>query len=462
MEKSTNNPTNPILCLLPLVVSVFVLMAGDLVVPSGILTVGVLGLLYYQFLYDKRKKPKSLKEVKQGNETLISELKGKLPFNGKKTLHLAVAFPACIADVYKDLDFFFANKQYHQWFTDRHQYSNREAHSLHEFSYIASELILEQVKQYHKTVTIEKEFELANGNKCFGKTSIIPVMDSNNCFKAYLFYIEDITNLKEKELIMANMNMELELEAEKQQRMEERLMETNYELQRFASAASHDMKEPLRTICSFSGLLAKRVSGDSTSQELLSFIQSAGKRMTQLLDDLINYARAGLDELEEEEVNLNKVVLTVQKNLYTKIQSTNAIVSVNNLPNLIAHSTPITQLLQNIVANSIKFQQSDERPIINISSYQNESEIMLSIEDNGVGMSQENMDRIFEPFQRLHTQAQFEGSGIGLATCKKIVKKYNGEIWATSELGIGTTFHISFPIDMLKKEEAMDALPASA
>ncbi|MFK7932616.1 MAG: ATP-binding protein, partial [Saprospiraceae bacterium] len=230
-----------------------------------------------------------------------------------------------------------------------------------------------------------------------------------------------------------------------QKKLENKLVVANQELDQFASAASHDMKEPLRTISSFSTLLSRRIPDQPAAKEYLHFIQDAASRMTQLLDDLINFARAGRSQEDLIPIDLNRILLLVQNNLHSSILQNEVRLETVSLPTVMGQSTIFIQLFQNLIANGIKFQNPDNQVIIKIGLQEIGDFWQIGIQDNGIGMATEYLERIFKPFTRLHSHTDYQGSGIGLATCTKIVQQYGGRIWVESTLGVGTTFYFTLP-----------------
>jgi PAS domain S-box-containing protein len=226
---------------------------------------------------------------------------------------------------------------------------------------------------------------------------------------------------------------------------ESKLMDMNQELRQFASVASHDMKEPLRTISSFSTLLERKIPENKETKEFLYYIKDASKRMTRLLEDLISYARAGTSAGQMEEIALNDTLTIVKNNLYNLINNNQAVIESNDLPTIYGQQTHFLQLFQNLISNGIKYHREEVNPKIVIQCRPLHNGWEISISDNGIGMKEEYLKRIFEPFTRLHTRREFEGSGIGLAICKKIVDQYKGQISVRSTEGSGTTFYIQLP-----------------
>lgn len=269
-------------------------------------------------------------------------------------------------------------------------------------------------------------------------------------FKEEVLAINDLVLKKNKELehtyrLIEEKNKDLV-------NVNEKLNVLNADLQQFASMASHDMREPLRTISNFGSLLRKRSKDDETSQEFLDFIVNAAKRMSGLLDDLIDYARAGIPKDEVRPVDLNDIVLMAQQNLNKLLQESHGAIETVKLPIIVGHQTLFLQLFQNVISNGLKFHQKDTAPIVRVHTEFKETFIVISISDNGIGIEEQFLKKVFEPFLRLHAVGVYEGSGIGLATCKKIMEFYQGRIEIKSALDKGTTFELWLPNNMLKKD----------
>jgi signal transduction histidine kinase/ligand-binding sensor domain-containing protein len=226
-----------------------------------------------------------------------------------------------------------------------------------------------------------------------------------------------------------------------------KLARKNKELEQFAYVASHDMQEPLRTTSSFVSLLQKQYTGrlDEKADKYLSYIAGSSDRMKVLIKDLLDFSRIGTKG-GLEKVDSRQVVNTVLADLTFAIDESKASVVVHDLPVIDAYPTELKQLFQNLVYNAIKFRKKNVAPHIRINAqHNNDDEWLFSIQDNGIGIEQKHSERIFVIFQRLHSRSEYEGSGIGLAHCKKITELHGGRIWLESEPGTGTTFYFTIP-----------------
>lgn len=226
-----------------------------------------------------------------------------------------------------------------------------------------------------------------------------------------------------------------------------KLEHSNRELEHFAYMASHDMKEPLRTIGSYTNLLRRRFKDkidDPTVEEFMNFITDATDRMQVLLEDLLWYSRAGTQKGKVEIVDTYKTAELVVHNLNHQISSKNAKVLIEPLPSVVTNKNQLHQLFQNLISNGIKYNESLV-PTIAISAKENETEYIFSVQDNGIGIKDEYKQAIFEMFRRLHTRNDYEGTGIGLATVKKIIDAIGGKIWVDSEENQGSTFYFTIP-----------------
>ncbi len=238
------------------------------------------------------------------------------------------------------------------------------------------------------------------------------------------------------------------------------LKSSNEELERFAFIASHDLKTPLRTIISFSGLIERELKSDEdkTVHEYLTIIKDAANRMNNLIVDVLEFSRLSYleKEAETEVINTNNLLHEILNSLSDYIEGRNAkIINTNKLPSIRAHKSSITVLFQNLIENGIKYNDS-AIPIIKVYATESPEFTSIFFEDNGIGIAEEYHDRIFIMFSRLHTHAEYEGSGLGLSICKKIINNLNGDILLHGEEGKGSTFELRLPHDIIV-QQASDA-----
>lgn len=229
-------------------------------------------------------------------------------------------------------------------------------------------------------------------------------------------------------------------------RLNEELLRSNMELQNFAYIASHDLQEPLRMVTSFTQLLAMQYQDklDETAREYIQYSVSGAKRMYNLLNDLLAYSRIQARAPEVSPINLESVLENVLKNLSLAINEKAAIIKIKKpLPKICAEYGHMIVLFQNLISNSLKF--SNGIPKIHITSKKIDGEYQISIRDEGIGIEKQYFDRIFQIFQRLNPKKDFQGTGIGLALCKRIVENHGGRIWVKSEPGKGAEFFFTLP-----------------
>jgi PAS domain S-box-containing protein len=227
----------------------------------------------------------------------------------------------------------------------------------------------------------------------------------------------------------------------------EELRRSNEELEQFAYVSSHDLQEPLRMISSYLQLLQRRYQGniDEKADKYIHFAVDGAARMQVLINDLLEFSRVTTKAEEPEPTDSKLVLEQVLSNLDLFIKQNKATVSHCSLPEVMADSTQLVQVFQNLIINGIKF-HSEEPPKIHISAEKKASEWIFSVQDNGIGIDPQYSKKIFEVFKRLHKKEEYPGTGIGLAVCKKIVERHGGRIWVESELGKGSTFYFTLPI----------------
>ncbi len=228
----------------------------------------------------------------------------------------------------------------------------------------------------------------------------------------------------------------------KQQDLEQK----NAELKQFTYVASHDLQEPLRTIKSFTQLLDQQYRGqlDEKADKYLFFISQAATRMSDLVKGLLDYGQIQRDA-EKTAVDCNSILNAVIEDLAITIAETKTRIKVGKLPTVKGYETELRLLFQNLISNAIKFNKPGAIPEIAISAKQEDGYWKFACKDNGIGIASEHMNKIFLIFQRLHNKKDYEGSGIGLAHCQKIVSLHNGNIWVESQLDEGSTFFVTIP-----------------
>jgi signal transduction histidine kinase len=225
------------------------------------------------------------------------------------------------------------------------------------------------------------------------------------------------------------------------------LRRSNAELEQFAYVASHDLQEPLRKVVSFCQALQARYAGqlDERADQYIEFAVDGAKRMQSLINDLLAFSRVGRSGRELEPVALGEVLAAARAALAESIESAGGSVVAGELPSVRGDRAQLTSLFQNLIANAVKFRGA-ERPVVRIEALRRDTEWELACADNGIGIDAEYGERIFLIFQRLHSRDAYEGSGIGLALCRKIVQYHGGRIWLDTSYTDGTCFRFTLPI----------------
>ncbi|MFN8286214.1 MAG: PAS domain S-box protein [Chitinophagales bacterium] len=259
----------------------------------------------------------------------------------------------------------------------------------------------------------------------------IPIRDDEGNIIYGMVLVFDITDLKA-------VQKELEKRAGELER-------SNEELERFAYVASHDLQGPLRTIASYMQLLEMRYKDklDTEASEFITFSVNGAKRMQSLIQDLLSYSRLSSAPKPLATVNIRNVIEVVSNNLDATIQNSNANLIIDEMPVITGESSQLVQLYQNLLDNALKFIPQGTRPEIRLTAKELEDEWEFGISDNGIGIRNDFKERIFHIFQRLHTDNEYPGTGVGLAICKKITQLHGGRIWFESEPGQGTTFYFT-------------------
>jgi signal transduction histidine kinase len=246
------------------------------------------------------------------------------------------------------------------------------------------------------------------------------------------------------ELIIAN--KELAFQNEEKEKRAAKLTIANKELEQFAYVASHDLQEPLRTVSNYMQVFKEDYSGllDDNGRSYLQSVTNATKRMSILVRSLLDFSRLGRNK-KLTRVDCGKMVNDVIADLDAVIKTSNAVIEVAGMPRLNAYESELSQVFQNLITNAIKFRKKGSRPKMKIRAEKKDERWEFSVSDNGIGIAPAHFDRVFDIFQRLHTDEEYEGNGIGLANCKKIVQFHQGDIWIESNPGQGTTVHFTIP-----------------
>lgn len=227
------------------------------------------------------------------------------------------------------------------------------------------------------------------------------------------------------------------------------LERSNKDLELFAYVASHDLQEPLRMISSYLQLLARRYQDklDQGAREFIDYAVDGATRMQRLISDLLDYSRVGTRGRPLAPTDFNVLLEETIANLSMAIKESQAVITHDELPVVLADESQMIRLLQNLIGNALKFRKRDAPPRIHVSARREGSEWVFSVRDNGIGIDPRFADRVFMIFQRLHTGEEYPGTGMGLAICKRIVERHGGRIWVESKPGVGSTFYFSLPLE---------------
>lgn len=237
---------------------------------------------------------------------------------------------------------------------------------------------------------------------------------------------------------------------------EEEIIRSNIELERFAYVASHDLQEPLRMVSAFTDLLKNKYDGklDEEGIEYIDFAQKAARRMSNLVSDLLEYARIGQDAETFDWIDTNKILEMAKENLQESIETMNVEI-ICDRPLHLTYGNPmrLLRVFQNLIGNGIKYCDRERTPVITITSKLQDGICEICIKDNGIGMKPEYHDRIFEPFKRLHAKGEYGGTGMGLSICRRIIEGFGGSIRVESEPDKGSCFYFTLPGKPIEMQE---------
>ena len=239
--------------------------------------------------------------------------------------------------------------------------------------------------------------------------------------------------------------LRLERRDQEKEKLISELNKSNEELERFAYIASHDLQEPLRMISNFSALLNKQesVRSDEKSEKYLGFLMDGSQRASVMIKDILSYSRLNQPQRLESKVDLNAIMKIILHQFEESIESKGARIEFDELPMVSGNPTQLQQLFSNLISNALKFQPPGNRPLVQIKFVSHENSVCFSVTDNGIGIEPQYQQKIFQIFQRLHGRSEYPGTGIGLATCQKIVEQHGGELAIDSKAGEGSTFTFS-------------------
>jgi light-regulated signal transduction histidine kinase (bacteriophytochrome) len=235
------------------------------------------------------------------------------------------------------------------------------------------------------------------------------------------------------------------------------LRRSNSDLDQFVYVASHDLQEPLRMITGYLQLLERRYRGrlDAEAEEFIRFAVDGAARMKELIEDLLRFARTRIERTSFCIVSADLILQNALANLGAAIDESHAEITADSLPSICADPGLLTQVFQNLVANSIKFRK-DVHPIVHVSATRHDGQWVFAIRDNGIGIEPQYAERVFQLFERLHGSEEYPGTGVGLAISKKVVERHQGRIWFSSTPGEGSTFYFSIPVEATEVDVAQN------
>jgi PAS domain S-box-containing protein len=324
------------------------------------------------------------------------------------------------------------NEEMRKWMIGKNDFDYIKLKNLDDFIAKRRWSLFEQAVQNRSAVEWIDEHKNTDGSPTFFLRHFYPYFE-NDDLKFVIGYGIDISERKQVEIKLKEALIKLRV--------------SNKELEQFAYIASHDLQEPLRMVSSFLSQIEKKYGAiiDDKGKEYIHYAVDGAKRMRQIILDLLEYSRAGKSDDPFVEVDTQELVEEILSLLKTRIEELQANVVFSNLPLVFGHKTPLRQVFQNLISNSLKYHREGVAPNINIEAITQSDYWEFVVTDNGIGIDPEYFDRIFIIFQRLHNKDEYTGTGIGLAITKKIIDRLGGKIWVASKEGEGSSFHFTIP-----------------
>lgn len=396
--------------------------------------------------------PRQLTEKQIGSLRMLSRLVGDLlehaqlsrqqvaqaANNGRKQLENLLALTMDGLDLKAFIDRDFTYKYVNQTYLD---YWNRRADQVEGklVASVVSEEVFAEIQPLMvralagESVSYFARFDYPVKGRRHMQASYLPARDAAGAIIGLVIRVHDLQDMKDSE--------------EKLRTTVSLLEEKNLVQQRFIHILSHDLREPVNTIVNFASLLATDYATalPDKARQYLRYVANGGERMKELLDDLLNYVHIDHAPPELRPIELDRVMIGVGEDLADSIARKMASVEWDALPVISGERSLIRILMQNLVANAIKFSRPSMAPEVRVFAADTGNFWELCVQDNGIGIPQAKLEKVFDLFQRLNARKEFDGTGLGLATCRKIVELHNGRIWATSELGKGSCFHVTLP-----------------
>ncbi len=390
----------------------------------------------------------SYKKIRSLRRRELAANSKKIKSGESKLKQITDSMTSSMAYIDREYKYRYINCKYTEWFGL--EANNIVGKTIEE---VAGPMFFQMVKPLYERVfngeSIVKELNTQNANtnkRLVAKATYIPAFDLEGNNIGVYVYGTDITENKIQNEQISKSQREL-------QAINNRLkgyVESNAQLESFAHIAAHDMKAPLRTISSFSSIIERTLEDKLGTKEkqFFGYIKSGTQTLTNLITDLLNYSKIDSKRLELEEVDISAVIRLVRIYLSANVtESGGEIKIVSDLPkSILADRVKITQLVQNLIANALKFIEEATTPNIEISYSLVDDFHSFSVQDNGIGMEPEYTTQIFKPFKQLNSKSSYEGTGLGLSICKRIVEDHGGKIEAESQLGVGTKFSFTIPV----------------